>query len=137
MAETVPLAELKAAIRQWKDSGAQAADLYTALMADQIDFRTLGSEHAALPGQAHMTSREDASGYLRALGERMTLNQFSFEDFVVEGGSVVAIGETSWTVKATGKRIDSPMVMIWRFKDGKAVAYSEFYDTAKAAAAMS
>lgn len=136
MTETVPLAALKHAFDSWEAGKASDVRPWVDLMADQIDFRTPSSEHDALPGQTHITSKEDVGTYLKGLGEAMVLNRFRFDDFVVDGGTVLAIGDVSWTVKATGKRIDSPMVAVWRFKNGKAIAYGEFFDSAQAAAAM-
>jgi len=48
---------------------------------------------------------------------------------------VVAIGSCAWKYNKTGKIVETPIVNVWRFKNGKAVSYYEFYDTAKMFAA--
>ena len=44
---------------------------------------------------------------------------------------MVMVGSTAWRNKATGKVCETPKVDVWRFRDGKAVEYCEYYDTAK------
>jgi ketosteroid isomerase-like protein len=60
---------------------------------------------------------------------------FDMNDFVADGDRVVVIGRVAWRNKVTGKVADTPKVDIWRFRDGKAIDYAEFYDTARAFAA--
>lgn len=42
---------------------------------------------------------------------------------------MVARGSTAWTCKKTGKTAETPKIKFWRFKDGKAVEYYEYFDT--------
>jgi len=46
-------------------------------------------------------------------------------------------GSTAWRHKRTGKVADTPKVDFWRFRDGKAVEFYEYYDTAAVFAAAS
>ncbi|MGG7377290.1 nuclear transport factor 2 family protein, partial [Escherichia coli] len=62
---------------------------------------------------------------------------YTVNDYVAEGESVVAIGSTSWKNKHTGKAFETRKVDVWKFKNGKAVEFYEYYDTAKVAAAGS
>lgn len=52
------------------------------------------------------------------------------EEFVSEGDTVVALGEYSGTYKATGKSFKAPFAHVWKFKDGKAVKFHQYTDTA-------
>ena len=47
----------------------------------------------------------------------------------------VARGSTAWINKKTGKKAETPKVDFWRFRDGKAVEFYEYFDTACVAAA--
>lgn len=61
------------------------------------------------------------------------------ETFLAEGDTVVVIGETSGTHRATGKAFRSPFAHVWRLRDGKAVQWRAHIDTAlaqRAAGAM-
>jgi ketosteroid isomerase-like protein len=42
---------------------------------------------------------------------------------------VIALGSTAWTNKTTGKRVESLKSDVWKFRDGKAVSFLEFYDS--------
>ncbi|MCP4319547.1 MAG: nuclear transport factor 2 family protein, partial [Hyphomicrobiales bacterium] len=55
--------------------------------------------------------------------------------YIAEGDTVVAVGSTSWRVRATGKDFETPKVDVVRFEDGKIVSFFEYYDTAKILAA--
>jgi ketosteroid isomerase-like protein len=47
------------------------------------------------------------------------------------------IGHCSWRAKASGKVVSTPKADVWRFANGKAVEFYEFFDTAQVVAAMS
>jgi len=64
-----------------------------------------------------------------------TMVSHAMEDFIAEGDRVVAVGQMSWRNRATGKVVETPKVDIWTFRDGKAVAFAEYYDTARTIAA--
>lgn len=51
-------------------------------------------------------------------------------EFIADGDTVVALGEYSGTCKATGKGFRAPFAHVWRFRDGKAVAFQQYTDTA-------
>lgn len=59
------------------------------------------------------------------------------ERFVCQDDTIVAITQTAWRNRGSGKRIDTPKIDVWRFKDGKAAAFHEYYDTVNIAAAAS
>ena len=63
------------------------------------------------------------------------MNYHHMNDFIADGDRVAVIGHCSWTNKRTGKVAESAKVDIWRFRDGKAVEFHEFFDTAAVAAA--
>jgi uncharacterized protein len=58
-------------------------------------------------------------------------------EFVADGDVVVVRGSCAWRHKRTGKEVDSPKIDFWRFRDGKAIEYYEYFDTARAFEAAS
>jgi ketosteroid isomerase-like protein len=58
-------------------------------------------------------------------------------EFVVDadGERIVMFGSGKVRFRRSGKVADSPLVHFWRFKEGKAVEFREYYDTAGAFAA--
>jgi len=51
------------------------------------------------------------------------------------GHTIVVICSTGWLSKATSKSFGTPKVDVWRVKDGKIIAFFEYYDTAAMAQA--
>ena len=57
-------------------------------------------------------------------------------EFIDGGSTVVALGEYSGTCNATGKHFKAPFAHVWKFRDGKAVSFHQYTDTAAQLAAM-
>jgi len=53
------------------------------------------------------------------------------DEFIAQGDRVVVVGRVAWRNRQTGKTVDTPKVDVWRIRDGKAVDFVEFYDTAR------
>lgn len=51
-------------------------------------------------------------------------------EFITEGDTVVALGEYSGSFKATGKNFKAPFAHVWKFRDGKAISFHQYTDTA-------
>jgi len=51
-------------------------------------------------------------------------------EFIAEGSTVVVLGEYAGTYKATGKSFRAPFAHVWKLKDGKAVSFHQYTDTA-------
>lgn len=51
-------------------------------------------------------------------------------EFVVDGESVVALGEYSGKYKTTGKRILVPFAHVWKLQHGKVITFRQHTDTA-------
>jgi uncharacterized protein len=52
------------------------------------------------------------------------------DEFLDAGDHVVALGRYRGTAKETGKVLDVPFVHVWTVRDGKAVRFRQFLDTA-------
>jgi uncharacterized protein len=51
-------------------------------------------------------------------------------DFLDAGEHVVVLGRYTGRARGTGKPLDVPFVHVWRFRQGKAVLFRQFLDTA-------
>jgi len=58
------------------------------------------------------------------------MNFYRPDEFLAAGDVVLMIGTCSFKNKATGKTFATPKADLWRFEDGKAVEFFEYYDTA-------
>jgi ketosteroid isomerase-like protein len=52
------------------------------------------------------------------------------DEFLDAGAEVVVLGRYRGRAKGTGKPLDVPFAHIWTFRDGKAVRFRQFLDTA-------
>jgi len=59
------------------------------------------------------------------------------EQFLDAGDEVVVIGRYRGVAKETGRPLDVPFVHVWTFRDGLAVRFRQFLDTAGWVAALS
>ena len=53
-----------------------------------------------------------------------------------EAGHVVAVGHTRGRVRATGREFDVPAVHVWTIREGKAVKFEAYIDTAEMRVAL-
>ena len=60
---------------------------------------------------------------------------YSTNEFIAEGERVAVRGSTAWKNRKTGRVVDTPKADFWTFRNGKAVEFHEFYDTAALIAA--
>ncbi len=60
---------------------------------------------------------------------------YTVDEFVAQGDAVFMRGSCSWRHKRTGRVVDTPKVDFWRFRNGKAVEFYEYYDTVRVVAA--
>ena len=51
-------------------------------------------------------------------------------EFIADGATVVVLGEYSGTYRATGVSFKAPFAHVWKLKDGKAVSFQQYTDTA-------
>lgn len=129
------VALLKEAYSQWSAQDSEGYDCWMAILAEEVSLGSLANGAPEMPFTAPRRSKAQVLDYLDELKRDWDMISFDMNDYIVEGDRVVAIGRVVWRNKATGKVVDTPKVDIWRFRDGKAVDFQEFYDTALAYAA--
>ncbi len=57
-------------------------------------------------------------------------------DFLDAGDTVVVLGRYKATYKATGAPLDAQFAHVWRLKEGKAISFQQYTDTAQATRAV-
>ena len=57
-------------------------------------------------------------------------SKVEFTEWIEAGNSVVAIGRSRGTALATGNTFDIAIVHVWHLRDGKAVLFEPYIDTA-------
>lgn len=89
-----------------------------------------------IPWAGRFVGPEGWGQFFSALGETGDEVALQMEPFAAQGDRVVAYGRYQARVKATGKRIDSPLVHLWTLRDGKVAECIELTNTAVEAAAF-
>jgi uncharacterized protein len=127
---------LKQAYRRWSDSRGASADEWLSLCADKIAFGSLaqGPEGAKYLGAYH--SRDALKEYFAGLSRDWEMIEFVAEHFVAQDDRVVMLGRCAWRYRKTGRVVWTPKADSWRFAEGKAVEFFEYYDTAQVRAAV-
>ncbi|MEZ5667159.1 MAG: nuclear transport factor 2 family protein [Alphaproteobacteria bacterium] len=126
------LERLRSAYREWNDSKAGSIDIWLNLVADEVDFRSIADGMPGMEFSAARRSRAEVRDYLERLTRDWTMVHQTMDRFVADGDTIVALGRCAWQNKQTGRTVQSPKADVWTFNRGKAIAFFEFYDTAKA-----
>jgi hypothetical protein len=129
---------LKAAYRNWSDSKGASADTWMKICDDKISFGSLAQ--GAPQGANYLTtytSRDALKDYFSGLTRDWEMIEYVAEHYVAQGDRVVMLGRCSWRYKKNGKVVSTPKADAWRFANGKAVEFFEYYDTAQVHAAAS
>ena len=135
MSTEANVAVLKDAYARWHDSKGSSVDHWFDFMAE--DFR-FGSLARGAPQMAFATTydgRHTLRGYFDGLLSEWEMIHYTVDEYVAQGEAVFVRGSTGWRNKRTGCVADTPKVDFWRFRDGKAVEFFDYYDTAHVFAA--
>jgi ketosteroid isomerase-like protein len=129
------VATLRQAYGRWAASKGTDGGTWSGIMSDDVSLGSLAEGAPEMPFTARRSGKEQLLAYLDGLARDWEMVSYEIGEYVAQGDRVVAIGRCAWRHRATGKVAESPKIDIWRFRDGKAVAFEEFYDTARVFAA--
>jgi hypothetical protein len=101
-------------------------------MAEDVALWSLGRGRKGVDFSANRIGHAGLMEYLRDLVANFRMVHYTLDETVAEGDTVVGIGRTAWTAIATGRTVDTPVVIVTRFRDGKIVGWDEYWDTAAA-----
>jgi ketosteroid isomerase-like protein len=134
--ETQNVTTLKDAYARWADSKGASSDHWMGICAEKMKFGSLAQgSHGASYLTAYQ-SRDELVQYFAGLQNDWDMIEYVPEHFVAQDDRVVMLGRCSWRFKRTGKVVSTPKADSWRFADGKAVEFYEYYDTAQLRDAM-
>jgi ketosteroid isomerase-like protein len=135
MTENANVATLQDAYRRWHESRGGSVDHWMTICDDNINFGSLAQAPPEMAFAATYSNRQALRGYFDGLLADWEMLHYTVDEFVAQGDTVFMRGSTAWRNKRTGKSVDTPKVDFWRFRDGKAVEFYEYYDTARVIAA--
>ena len=135
--EAANVAVLKDAYRRWHDSRGGSVDHWMSICDENIKFGSLAQGATGVEYLTSYNARDELKKYFNGLLRDWEMIEYRPDEFVAQGDRVVMIGHCSWRAKASGKVVSTPKADVWRFANGKAVEFYEFFDTAQVVAAMS
>jgi len=105
------------------------------IVSDDTEWIVYGPEELEITGEFRGPS--GVKQFLEALIATQDEIKVEITDRIAQGNKVVAIGEYSTRIKATGKRASIPIAHVWTIEEGKITRLLDFFDTAAAKAAYS
>lgn len=129
------MTKLRAAYREWNDTRGASAATWVALMADDIEMRSVADGAPGMEFSAPRKGKATVYHYFTALAADWEMIHYTPEVFLADGDRVAVFGRCAFKNRKTGKTAETAVANLWRFRDGLAVEYFELYDTAKAFAA--
>jgi len=135
--EAANVAVLKDAYRRWHDSRGGSVDHWMSICDENIKFGSLAQGATGVEYLTAYNARDELKKYFNGLLRDWEMIEYRPDEFVAQGDRVVMIGHCSWRARASGKVVTTPKADVWRFANGKAVEFYEFFDTAQVVAAMS
>jgi ketosteroid isomerase-like protein len=130
------VAVLTEAYRRWAESKGASGDHWVSLFADNIRFGSLAEPLKTVAYMASYRSRDELGQYFAGITRDWEMLEYRVDHFVAQGDRVVMLGHCSWRAKENGRVVSTPKVDSWRFSDGKAVEFYEYFDTAQVMMAM-
>jgi ketosteroid isomerase-like protein len=127
---------LKEAYRQWSESRGQSVDHWMGICSSSIRFGSLAKGIEGAEYLRAYDNRDALAEYFEGLGRDWEMLEYVPEHFVAQGDRVVMLGRCTYRHRRTGKVVATPKADAWRFEDGKAMEFYEYYDTAQVGAAV-
>jgi len=121
---------LREAYARWVETSGRDCECWMNIIADDVTLGSLAEGSPQVPFTARRTSKAGVRAYLDDLMRDWEMISHAMDDFIAQNDRVAVVGRAVWRHKGTGKVADTRKVDIWRFHDGKAVDFEEYYDTA-------
>lgn len=127
---------LKNAYQTWGDSKGARTDVWMDIVNDDFVLESVAEKPAGLEFAGNRTGPASIAGYFERLAEAWHMESYTIETIFGDGDRIAMFGRCTWTFKATGKTVTTPIAHLWHFRDGKAQSCLEIFDSATAAEAV-
>jgi uncharacterized protein len=126
---------LREAYGRWAAQKGEDPECWLELAADDATLRSLADGAPEMRFTRTRRTKSEVRRYLDELTRDWEMVSHDMSEFIAQGDRVVVVGEVEWRNRGTRKAAKTRKVDIWLFRDGKAVGFEEFYDTARLFAA--
>ena len=103
------------------------------LLSDDVTWQLPEVENVPFTGRR--TGRAAVGEFFALVGANQDVLRFEPRETVAQGEKVVSLGDYQWRVKATNREFASDFAHVFTLRDGKIVAFKEYFDSAVAATA--
>jgi ketosteroid isomerase-like protein len=125
---TEPLADAIASVAGLHDGARLSRTRLFDLLGDDVEWWVAGpADGFAWAGTFH--GHDGVRQWADALNAAMDYTRFELLEVFGAGDRVVEVIGAGGTARATGRRFESEVVRIWKFRGGTAVRVRSFYDT--------
>jgi uncharacterized protein len=135
--EAANVTTLKDAYRRWHETRGGSVDHWMTICDENIKFGSLAQGAPRVEYLTAYKARDELKHYFEGLLHDWEMIDYVAQQFVAQGDRVVMLGHCSWRARRTGKVVTTPKADAWRFANGKAVEFYEYFDTHQVVAAMS
>ena len=122
------VAALQMAYAAWHESRGKVGT-WIGLFADEIIWNSQADGRPGMEFSRRRSFRQDILNYFEELHCNWSMQYYHVNEFFAKRDRVVVIANVSWTNRHTNKTATVPKVDIWRFRNGKAVDFMEYFDT--------
>ncbi|MBI3708119.1 MAG: nuclear transport factor 2 family protein [Proteobacteria bacterium] len=91
---------------------------------------------AVVPYAGERRGRAEAAEFFAVLARTDEITKFVPETFIADDAHVVVLGQAEGRARATARNWRTPWVHVWTIRDGKAVMFEDYLDSAALAAAF-
>lgn len=101
---------------------------------EQVEWVTPGGPELATSGRRR--GRQAVAEFFGAVNDLVEIQRFEPRTFVADGDRVVVLGGETARVRATGKVLEVEWVHAFTFRNGRVIAFQEYFDTAPVVAEL-
>lgn len=123
-------AKLREAFARWNESKGSDPSMWDDYTTEDLCIRSLGDGKNGLDFSCARKGQDQMHQYLKELTDAFEMVHWTLKDTIAQDDRVVGVGVTAWTHKASGQTVETPVVVICRFRGDRVCEYQEFYDTA-------
>jgi ketosteroid isomerase-like protein len=129
MGENPNVALLRDRYSRWHDTRGGSLDHWMDILADDFELESMAGGRPGVEFSAPRSGKDEVMEYLSGLVTGWEMDYFRVDQFIADGDTVVMLGSTAWTNRATGKRAETRKADVWTFRDGKATSFLELFDS--------
>ncbi len=130
MADPSNIERLREAHARWHEGRGEDVEFWFDICSPDMRLVSSAMGREGLAFTSPCCGHDELRGYFSKLSEDWTMDRYTVESFIGDGDEIVAQCSTKWTNKRTGKSFDILKADVWTFRDGKAVRFAEYYDSA-------